>query len=199
MEERAGDGDFTVDAGEEVGRGGDRLGDRERVLEQPVPVGLVIGLGGGGVAEALPVLAAGGEEEVEQLAQLEVLDRVEERAQIGLEALGRDLGPDREIVHLELAVFGGAQLGHLDLGAPLFGVLEDAADVDRRARRAERVADLGVVPADRLGGAGRVADGHPQPRLTVLLAPQLGARGPRRRRAPAGRPRGRGSGSVRSW
>jgi hypothetical protein len=165
----------SSDAGEEVGRGGDRLGDRERVLEQPVPVGLVVGLGGRGVAEALPVLAAWGEEKVEQLAQLEVLDRVEQGAQVDLEALGRDLGADRQIVHLELSVLSGAHLGHLDLGAPLFRVLEDAGDVDRGARGAERVADLGIVPADRLGGAGRVADGHPQPRLAVLLAPQLTA------------------------
>ena len=49
VEQRAGDGDLAVDAGEEVGGGADRLGDRERVLEQPVAVGLVVGLGGGRV------------------------------------------------------------------------------------------------------------------------------------------------------
>ena len=39
--------------------------------------------------------------------------------------------------------------------------------------RAERVERLGVLPADRLGGAGRVADREPQPGLAVALAPQL--------------------------
>ena len=54
VQQRAGDGDVAVDARE---RGRDRrhgLGDGQRVLEQPVAVGLVVALGGRRVAERRP-------------------------------------------------------------------------------------------------------------------------------------------------
>ncbi len=51
--------------------------------------------------------------------------------------------------------------------------LEDAGDEDRGAGAAERVERLRLLPADRLGGAGRVADREPQPGLAVALAAQL--------------------------
>ena len=89
VEEGAGDGDVAVDAGEEVGGGGDRLGDRERVLEQPVAVGLVVDLRRRRVAEARPDLRALAEEAVEQLAQLGALDGVEQLAQVGSRAARR--------------------------------------------------------------------------------------------------------------
>ena len=45
MQQRAGDGDVAVDAGERRADRADRLRDRQRVLEQPVAVGLVKALG----------------------------------------------------------------------------------------------------------------------------------------------------------
>ena len=66
VQERAGHRDLAVDTGEEVGGGGDRLRDRDRVLEQPVAVGLVVDLRRRGVAEARPDLRALAEEAVEQ-------------------------------------------------------------------------------------------------------------------------------------
>ena len=93
VQQRAGDGDVAVDAGEEGGGGADRLGDRERVLEQPVAVGLVVDLRRRRVAEARPGRRALAEEAVEQLAQLRVLDRAEQLAQVALEALDLGRGP----------------------------------------------------------------------------------------------------------
>ena len=55
VQQRAGDRDVAIDAGEEGGGRGDRLGDRDRVLEQAVAVGLVVDLCRRSVAEALPV------------------------------------------------------------------------------------------------------------------------------------------------
>ena len=66
VQQRAGDRDVAVDAGEDGGGGADGLGDRERVLEQPVAVGLVVVLRGGRLAEALPARESLAEEAVEQ-------------------------------------------------------------------------------------------------------------------------------------
>ncbi len=118
VQEGAGDGDLAVDAGEEVGRGGDRLGDRERVLEQPVPVGLVVGLRRRRDREALPGLRVGAEEDVEQLAQLRALDRRQQFAQLALELLRRDLGLGGQVLGRVLVVLGLAQGADLDLRPP---------------------------------------------------------------------------------
>ena len=61
VQQRAGDRDVAVDARERRARSGDRLGDAERVLEQPVPVGLVVALGGRRVAERGPRRRVGAE------------------------------------------------------------------------------------------------------------------------------------------
>ena len=75
VQEGARDRDIAVDPPEE-GRGcTDRLGDRNGVLEQPVAVGLVVDLGGGGIAKSFEDLRAGGEEALQQLAQPGVLNR----------------------------------------------------------------------------------------------------------------------------
>ena len=132
VQEGAGDGDVAVDAGEEVGGGADRLGDRERVLEQPVAVGLVVDLGRRRVAEAGPGLAARREEGVEQQPQLRVLDRRQQRAQVGLQPLEGDVGLGRQFVGLVLVRLGLAQRRELDLRPPALAHLEDAGDVDGR-------------------------------------------------------------------
>jgi hypothetical protein len=44
VQEGAADGDVAINAGKEGGGRADRLGDGERVLEQPVAVGLVVDL-----------------------------------------------------------------------------------------------------------------------------------------------------------
>ena len=79
----------------------------------------------------------------------------------------------RQFVGLELVRLRLAQVGDLDLRPPALAHFEDAGDEDGGAGGAERVARLGVLPADRLGGAGGVADREPQPGLAVALAPQL--------------------------
>ena len=89
--------------GKKLAAARDRLGDRERVLEQPVAVGLVVDLRRRRVAEAGPDRRALAEEAVEQLAQLRVLDRREQLAQVALEALDGDLRLGREVLRLVLA------------------------------------------------------------------------------------------------
>ena len=87
VQERTGNRDLAVDAGEEVGRGADRLGDGDGVLEQAVAVGLVVDLRRRCVAEASPDLRALAEEKIEQLAQLRLLDRLQQLAQLALQIL----------------------------------------------------------------------------------------------------------------
>ena len=93
VQQRAGDRDVAVEAGEEVGGGADGLGDRDGVLEQPAPVGLVVVLGGGGLAEPLPGGCSGAEEAGQQLAQRGVLDRLEQLAQLLLQQSASLGGP----------------------------------------------------------------------------------------------------------
>ena len=101
------------------------------------------------------------------------MDRRQQLPQSGFELDDVDLGLGRQLVGLELAGLGAAQLGDLDLRPPAIAHFEDAGDVDRAAAAAERVELLGPLPADRLGGPGRVADREPQPGVAVALAPQL--------------------------
>ena len=110
---------------------------------------------------------------VEQLAQLRVLDRRQQFAQFALQLLHRDLGLGRQVLGRVLVRLGLAQVGDLDLRPPALADLEDAGDEDGGAGAAEGVEGLRLLPADRLGGAGGVADREPQPGLAVALAPQL--------------------------
>ena len=66
----------------------DRLGDGQRVLEQAVAVRLVVALGGGRVAELRPRRRLRAEHRVEQRAQVRVLDRGDEVAQVLLHLVG---------------------------------------------------------------------------------------------------------------
>ncbi len=147
VEQGTGHRDVAVDAREEGGGGADRLGDRDGVLEQAVAVGLVVDLRRGRVAEARPDLRVLAEEAVEQVAQLGVLNRCQELTQVALDALEGDLGLGRE-VFLPILVRGRlTQAAELDLRAPALTHLEVAADVNRRARRGQRVELLGLLPA----------------------------------------------------
>ena len=56
VQERSGDGDVAVDPREGRADRADRLGDAETVLEQPVPVGLVVVLRRGRLAVARPAV-----------------------------------------------------------------------------------------------------------------------------------------------
>ena len=96
VQEGAGDRDVAVDAGEEVGRGADRLGDRERVLEQAVAVGLVVDLRRRRVAETGPGLASSPKKHSSSWRSSRVLDGRQQRPQVGLQQLEGDLGLGRE-------------------------------------------------------------------------------------------------------
>ena len=199
VEQRAGHRDVAVDAGEERGRGADALRHRERVLEQTVAVGLVVVLGGRRVAEALPDLAARRQESVEQLAQLGGLDRLEQRAQVGLEPLERDRR-------------GLEQIG---------GVVLVLARPGARPRRSPRRPTGRSTRSGRGSGRSRPAPSPrsaPRPRPRTWRRPSRSGptasaratrrpswsgggcgRGPRRRRRSARRQRGRRDPDGRSW
>ena len=92
VQQRARDRDVVVDARERRAQQVRRLADAQRVLEQPVAVGLVVVLGRGGLAEARPQLRALAEDAVEQRAQVRLAHRADQLAQLGLHlvaALGR--------------------------------------------------------------------------------------------------------------
>ena len=69
VEQRAGNGDVAVDAGERRGDRADGLGHGQGVLEQAVRVGLVVVLGRGRDAEKCPAGRALAEDQREQAAR----------------------------------------------------------------------------------------------------------------------------------
>ena len=75
VQERAGDRDVAIDAGEGRGHRADALGDREAVLEQAVHVGLVVELGRRRAPVELPRRRVRAEHALEQRAQVRVLRR----------------------------------------------------------------------------------------------------------------------------
>ena len=102
VEQRAGDRDVAIDSGEGRGRGAHSLSHRDRVVEEPVPIRLVVVLGGRRLPEPCPEGRALAEEAVEQLSKLGVLDRLQQLAQIGLQPLHRDARAVGEVGALEL-------------------------------------------------------------------------------------------------
>ena len=75
VQQRPGHRDVAVDAGERRRDGADRLGDGQAMLQQPVPVGLVVVLGGRGVPERGPRGRVLAEDRPQQPAQVRILDR----------------------------------------------------------------------------------------------------------------------------
>ncbi len=103
MQERAGHGDVAVDARERGGGRAHGLGHRQRVLEQPVAVGLVVALGRRGLPVARPGRRAIAEDRREEPAQVGVLDGRDELAQVRHERLDPASGPVHELLAGELA------------------------------------------------------------------------------------------------
>ena len=195
VEEGAGDGDVAVDAGEEVGGGGDRLRDRERVLEQPVAVGLVVDLRRRRVAEAGP--RSPSPRRRRGRAARAAAGSGSSRAAARRSASSRSTGTSEPVARSASSYSPGgglAQRGELDLRPPALAVLEGAGDEDAGAPGGERVERLGVLPGDRLDGAAGVAERSAAARVAVALAPQLTAADRVDAAAPAARPRARAAG-----
>src|SRR5204863_8422880 len=87
VKQRARDGQLAVDLRERAAQRMHALRDREAVLEQPVPVRLVVALGGRRLAPARPDRRSLGEEALEQLAQVAVLRHPDRLADPGLHLL----------------------------------------------------------------------------------------------------------------
>ena len=128
VQQGAGDDEVAVDGVEPRRHARRRLGDDERVLEQAVPVGVVVAHGGRRDGERGAGLARAVEGALEQRTQMRLLDRVDERVQ----PLGQLGGADRrhrhEVAGVVLAAGHGAQAAHLDLRAVLRVDAVGAAD-----------------------------------------------------------------------
>ena len=109
VQQRAGDRDVAVDARERRRDRADRLGDRQRVLEQAVAVGLVVALGRRRVAVARPGRRSLAEDRRQQPPQVRVLDRREQLAQVGLHLRRRRARAVEQLVAGVLAVARAAQ------------------------------------------------------------------------------------------
>ena len=140
VQERAGDGDVAVDA-REGGRGrAHRLPHGQRVLEQPVPVGLVVELRRRSVPVGRPAGGARADQAVEQRAQRGLLDRRDQLAQVRLHLLGPAQRAVEQLARVVAAGLGRAQGAQVDLGAVARMEHVAADDVDRLARAHERRA-----------------------------------------------------------
>ena len=180
--------------GKKLAAARDRLGDRERVLEQPVPVGLVVGLRRRRVAEARPGLASRAPKKRSSSSRSSrVLDRLQQlRAGRPRAARPATSEPVARSSISYSSASALAQLGDLDLRPPALAQFSKTPVTwTGAAGGAERVERLGVLPADRLGGAGGVADRSAAATARRCACAAARGRGPRRRRAPAGRPRAR--------
>jgi hypothetical protein len=151
------------------------------VLEQPVPVGLVVGLGGGRLRPALPQVALLGEEAVEQRAQVAVLDRADELAQVGDHPVERDR---RRVVQVGRVVAALGRLAHRAHGqARAVALLDLVAALDDHdgAGRGHRHRRFDALPHHALDHPGDVAELELQERVAVaLLAPRALAHEERR-------------------
>src|SRR3954467_14945072 len=103
VQQRPGDCDVAVEAGERRGEGMDTLGDREAVLEQPVPVGLVVVLGRRRVRPTAEQLRALAEEAIEQPGEVGVADVREQLAKPALHDLDREGGRLHQVRRVEAA------------------------------------------------------------------------------------------------
>jgi hypothetical protein len=170
VQQRAGDRDVAVDLRERRADRAHRLGDRQRVLEQPVAVGLVKALGGRRRAVARPQRRVGAEHRVQQAGQVAVADGGEQLAQVGLHLRGRARRAVDEVGGVVRARLGGADRVQLELGA----AGQPAADVDRRADGGD-LRDRGDVVADgRRQAAGAVGQHEVQDLAAVAPGAQLG-------------------------
>ena len=147
-------------------------------------VGLVVELGRRRVAEARPDRASPSpKKRSSSVAQVRVLDRREQLAQVALEALDRDVGLGREVLGSYSPGSASRSSASLIFEPQRSLDLEDAADEDRRAGRGERVERLGVLPGrpPRRCRWRRRASAAARARRCACAAAR--ARGPRRRRA----------------
>ncbi len=166
VKERAGHGDVAIDPGE---GGGDRahgLGHGEAMLEQAVPVGLVVALGRRRIPVARPGGRALAEDRGQQPAQVRVLDRPQELTQVGLH-LSR--GPSWAVHQLsvgELLITRAAEClnGQLGTEAGMHGVA--AGDEHDRPGAAELTHLSHAVPDD----GGHAARAVTQGELQILAA-----------------------------
>ena len=137
VQQRAGDRDVAVDAGERRGHRADALGDRQAVLEQAVHVGLVVELGRRRAAVELPRRGVRAENAIEQRVQVRVLHRGDELAQLELHRLGRVRRPVDEVVEGEGARGGLVERAQRELCAKARVDLVAAAHVDGPAGLAQ--------------------------------------------------------------
>ena len=149
--------------------GAHRLGNRDRVVEEPVPIGLVVVLGGRSLTEPRPDRGARVEQAVEELSKLRMLDGAEQLAQVGLESFHRNTRSVGEVGPLELLGARGTDCLDRDLPAVLGMDSGAAADVDRGAGDGDLERLLDSIPDHRLDGPGAVADDEPEP-LTAVAA-----------------------------
>ena len=146
---------------------------------RPCAKALVV-LRGRRLAEALPDSRLGGEEELEQGAQLRVLDRVEQVAEPRLEPLDRHGRAFDQVGPLVLAFERAAHRVDRDLRAVARMDREPALDQHDLARSGAVEATVDVLPGDRLDGAARV--GHDQPKKSSPLRRERRLRSAPRRR-----------------
>ena len=130
VQQRARDGDVAVDPREDRAHGAHRLRDGQRVLEQPVAVGLVEGLRGRRLAVARPRLRPLAEEPVQQLAEVRVLHGGDERPEVLLHVRGRARRAVVQVLVPPRAGRGDAQRLDDDLARR---AAHAARDVDRPA------------------------------------------------------------------
>ncbi len=174
MQERAGNRHVAVDARERPGDEPHGLGDGQAVLEQPVAVGLVVVLRRRRVAVAGPDLGALAEQPVEQLAQVRVLDRREQVAQVGLHRLGAARRPVEQVVGVVLRGARGAQRTDRHLRAVARVDRVAAGDMDGAAGGAVGREIARALPGDGGEHARAVAQLEAQVLAPVAALAQLG-------------------------
>jgi hypothetical protein len=144
------------------------------VLEQAVAVGLVEVLGRRRRAVAGPQRRVGPEDRVEQPAQIGILDRRQQLAQVGLHLPGRARRSVDEVGEVERSGLGGADGAQLQLGAVAPADLQAAAHAHGRTDRGDLGDRRDLVPDVGGQAPGAVAEHEAQVLAAIALGTHLG-------------------------
>ena len=169
VKQRAGDRQVAVEPRKRGRHRADPLRHRQRMLQQPVPVGLVVVLGRRSVAPDLPDLGFLAEERVEQRPQVTILDRGDQLAEVGNHLVVRDRRSVEQIGGVVLARVGRADRANGEARA-VARIEAEASGGDHHGAGSGRGRGLlDALPHDALDRACDVPELQLEERLAVAL------------------------------
>jgi hypothetical protein len=174
VQQRACHRDVAVDPSKRGARRADGLGYAQAVLQQAVPVGLVVVLGGRRQPVGAPQLGVRSKHALQQLAQVRPADGAEQLTQLCLQLLGGVRRAIEQILRRIAPGRGLAQAAQVDLRAEPGMNRVAPAHVYRFARPRELLDLAELFPDHRHDRPGAIAQLQAQIVAAVTPLPALG-------------------------